>query len=139
MFFGNNFSQPNQGFNPLHSNFNSGNFYPINNPIGSNTAAGSNQYFYVNGIEGARAFFVPANSSVLLLDSDSNMFYIKTSNSSGQSSIKNYTYSEVDTNKNTKYVSREEFEQLKNIVFQKQETQTANKTRKMDKSIEGEN
>lgn len=39
-----------------------------------------NQYTYVNGLEGAKAFNIAPNQSVLLMDSDNPVFYLKTSN-----------------------------------------------------------
>ena len=82
----------------------------------------SNGYFYyVNGIEGAKAFLCTPNSSVVLFDSDSNKFFIKSANQQGQASLKAFEYSEIadktppKSNVNVdvdKYVGRKEFDKL---------------------------
>ena len=51
---------------------------------------------YVNGVEGAKAFILPPNSSVLLMDSDNPMFYTKTSNQQGQCSLEYYKFQKVE-------------------------------------------
>ena len=55
----------------------------------------ANIYTYVNGLEGAKAFFVPPNGRVLLMDSDNPVFYIKTANSMGQTTIRPYRFEEI--------------------------------------------
>lgn len=57
-------------------------------------AQGQNTYFYVNGKEGAKAFIVAPNSSAMLMDSDSNAFYIKSANQQGQATLKKFTFRE---------------------------------------------
>ena len=55
----------------------------------------TNQYAFVNGIEGAKAFQVPVNQTMLLMDNDSPMLYLKTSNGMGQSSLRYFKLIEV--------------------------------------------
>lgn len=55
----------------------------------------ANIYTYVNGLEGAKAFFVPPNGRVLLMDSDNPVFYMKTANAMGQTSIRTFKFEEV--------------------------------------------
>ena len=57
--------------------------------------AQANIYTYVNGLEGAKAFLVPPNGRVLLMDSDNPVFYMKTANAMGQTSIRTFKFEEV--------------------------------------------
>ena len=61
-----------QNYNPNF--YNSPSFY---NPK-------SNQYAFVNGIEGAKSYQMQPSQTVMLLDSDNPIIYKKTSNSYGQ-------------------------------------------------------
>ena len=54
-----------------------------------------NVFAYVNGLEGAKAFFVPPNGRVLLMDSDNPIFYVKTANAMGQTTIRPYRFEEI--------------------------------------------
>lgn len=54
-----------------------------------------NVFAYVNGLEGAKAFFVPPNGRVLLMDSDNPVFYMKTANAMGQTSMRTFKFEEV--------------------------------------------
>lgn len=47
-----------------------------------------NTYAFVNGIEGAKSFIVQPNQTVLLMDSDAPMCYMKQSNGLGQSTLR---------------------------------------------------
>lgn len=73
----------------------------------------------VTGIEGARAFNVAPNSSVLLLDGENPVMYLKTSDSIGMQKITVYSLTEVHNNhvpvkedKSVEYVTKEAFEAL---------------------------
>lgn len=52
-------------------------------------------YANVNGLTGAKAFFVPPNGQALLMDSDNPMFYIKRANAMGQMTIRKFKFDEV--------------------------------------------
>ena len=82
---------------------------------------------WVSGEVGAKSYLVAPNSTVLLMDSDSQRFYLKSADNAGMPSLRIFEYSEV-TNipQNTtqalntdlkeldgKYVTREEYEGLK--------------------------
>lgn len=82
---------------------------------------------YVNGIEGARAYFMQPNSTKLLLDSDNQFFYIKKSDVQNKATIKVYSYMEVDSDipktreQKTEidlsaYVKKKDFDSLKKLV-----------------------
>jgi len=57
-----------------------------------------NQYAFVNGLEGAKSFQVPPNQTILLMDSDSPLCYMKSSNSVGQSTLRYFKLTEVSEN-----------------------------------------
>lgn len=78
---------------------------------------------WVQGIEGAKSHFVSPGQSVLLMDSESNSFFIKTADASGmpmplrvfdykertiQQAPQQPTAAVIDT---SSYITREEFEQ----------------------------
>lgn len=82
---------------------------------------------WVSGEVGAKSYLVAPNSTVLLMDSDAQRFYLKSADNAGMPSLRIFEYSEV-TNipQNTpqalntdlkeldgKYVTREEYEGLK--------------------------
>jgi hypothetical protein len=82
---------------------------------------------WVSGEVGAKSYLVAPNSTVLLMDSDAQRFYLKSADNAGMPSLRIFEYTEV-TNVpqnapqalNTdlkeldgKYVTREEYEGLK--------------------------
>lgn len=71
----------------------------------------------VNGIDGAKAYQMPANSTVALFDSNNDIMYVKTTDGAGFPSIRTFSFSEIkqDTTQEIKqdYISREEFEEFK--------------------------
>ena len=54
------------------------------------------QYSFVNGIEGAKAYMMVPNQTMLLMDSDNYMCYMKTSDMSGKSALRYFIMEEVD-------------------------------------------
>ena len=58
----------------------------------------ANSYYYVNGIIGAKSFQLQPNQTVMLMDSDSPMCYMKSSNSIGQSTLRYFKLVEVSEN-----------------------------------------
>ena len=75
-----------------------------------------NVIVWVQGIEGAKAYPVASGASVLLMDSEENVFYIKSTDQSGMPSpLRIFDYAErkeeaqkVDT---SQFITRDEFEQ----------------------------
>ena len=82
---------------------------------------------WVSGEVGAKSYLVAPNSTVLLMDSDAQRFYLKSADGAGMPSMRIFEYNEV-TNTPTsvvsapnshekeldnKYVTREEYEGLK--------------------------
>ena len=54
-----------------------------------------NQFAFVNGVEGAKSYQMMPNQTVMLMDSESPVVFMKQSNSMGQSSLKYYKLTEV--------------------------------------------
>lgn len=82
---------------------------------------------WVSGEVGAKSYLVAPNSTVLLMDSDAQRFYLKSADGAGMPSMRIFEYNEVTntptsvvsaTNSHekeldSKYVTREEYEGLK--------------------------
>lgn len=82
---------------------------------------------WVSGEVGAKSYLVAPNSTVLLMDSDAQRFYLKSADNAGMPSLRIFEYSEVtnlpqnspqapnlDENVlNDKFVTREEYDGLK--------------------------
>lgn len=82
---------------------------------------------WVSGEVGAKSYLVAPNSTVLLMDSDSSRFYLKSADNAGMPNLRIFEYTEVtNTPQNAlqglntdlkeldgKYVTREEYEGLK--------------------------
>ena len=85
-------------------------------------AAQNQQIIWVQGEEGAKAYMVAAGNSVLLMDSETSTFYIKTTDNSGMPQplrIFDYTERKAQQKQSAQekaetkdYVTREEFEAL---------------------------
>ena len=71
----------------------------------------------VNGMEGAKAYQMSANSTVALFDSNEDIMYIKTTDGAGFPSIRTFNVVEITQNEKSSgsqdYISREEFEEFK--------------------------
>ena len=84
-----------------------------------------NQYAFVNGVEGAKSFIVKPNQTILLMDSEQPICYMKQSNGFGQSSLRYFKLVEVKEEElkqptiNDTIVQR--LEQLEKAVFKKEE------------------
>lgn len=73
----------------------------------------TNQYAFVNGIEGAKSFQVQPNQMVMLLDSDNPIVYKKTANPLGQATIEAFRLVPIEEEKpESKYVLKTDFEAL---------------------------
>lgn len=68
---------------------------------------------YVNGKSSAEAYQMPNNSSVILMDSNTARFYMKTTDASGVATIKAYDFKEAKEEKPEEYVTKKEFESFK--------------------------
>ena len=84
----------------------------------------SNTYAFVNGIEGAKSYPMAPSQTVMLMDSDNPIAYMKQSNAMGQATIKYFRL--VETNENeirgvqakpaNEYVLKSDFEALSKKV-----------------------
>ena len=96
--YGGYYSQSNNMYPQTQSNAQMANLPPQmqQQPQGNNAIPQYNSYIaYVNGYAGAQGFVIEPNSQRFLMDSDSNHFYIKTSDANGRCSIQIFEYSEV--------------------------------------------
>lgn len=78
---------------------------------------------WVQGEAAARSYLVAPNSTVLLMDSDANRFYLKSADNAGKPNLRTFEYVElsqntpqssqaVPNNLDDKYVTRGEYEAL---------------------------
>ena len=91
-------------------------------PVGYQQPQNPNPGFvWVQGEAAARSFMVAPGATVLLMDSDSTRFYIKSADPSGMPSMRVFEYTEVDPNAarqqlahdmTAQYVTREEYNAL---------------------------
>ena len=96
-----------------------GNYQPVQ-PQGQQ----QNTYAFVNGVEGAKSYPMAPNQTVMLMDSDNPIAYMKQSNAMGQATIKYFRL--VETNENeirgvqakpaNEYVLKSDFEALSKKV-----------------------
>lgn len=76
-------------------------------------------FTYVNGIEGAKSFPIAPNQTVLLMDNDNPIFYIKASNQLGQSTIRIFRFEEIkEEQPSAKYVSIDDFNKFKQEMLE---------------------
>lgn len=82
---------------------------------------------WVSGEVGAKSYLVAPNSTVLLMDSDAQRFYLKSADNAGMPNLRIFEYTEVTNisqnapqalntdlkELDSKYVKREEYEGLK--------------------------
>lgn len=100
-----NFNNPYNAYNP-YANM----YQPQQQPIQQN------QYAFVNGIEGAKSYLMQPNQTVLLMDSDAPMCYMKTSNQLGQSTLRYFKLTEVtetSSKPNVEYALKSDLDALK--------------------------
>ena len=108
--------------------------YPqVTSPVQTSS---SNGIIWVQGESGAKSYAVAAGQSVLLMDSEANTFYIKSSDTSGMPlPLRIFDYTERTNNQQIpaqdstidlkNYVTHEEFEKFKNEIFNRKNQQPA--------------
>ena len=82
---------------------------------------------WVSGEVGAKSYLVAPNSTVLLMDSDDAVFYLKSADSAGLPTLRTFSYVEIESNQKKQkssevqkeFVDREEFELFKNEILEK--------------------
>lgn len=85
---------------------------------------------YVNGKQSAESYQIPANSSVILMDSNAAKFYLKQTDASGIATIKSYDFKESEEEKPKEYVTKQEFEKFKASMRGGKHESTNDATRK---------
>ena len=97
----------------------------------TNQSTGNQGFVWVQGEAGAKAYPVGPGESVLLMDSERDCFYIKSTDVSGvPMPLRTFTYTEVVQTQNvmhhenkmdsSQYVTRDEFEELKRMLQDRQ-------------------
>lgn len=83
--------------------------------------ATAQQLIRVNGIEGAKAYQMPPNSTAALFDSNNDLMYIKITDGAGFPTIRTFAFTEYTTTQNSEqaneYVTKSEFEKFKSEVL----------------------
>lgn len=82
--------------------------------------AQSNTYAFVSGIDGAKNFPIPTNQSMLLMDSEQSVCYLKQVNALGQMTLKCFKLVEISEsdirNQNSvssvEYATKNEFQDI---------------------------
>lgn len=75
----------------------------------------------VNGIDGAKAFQLGANSTIALFDSNADIFYVKSTDCAGFPTIRIFKFEEMMQDAPaSNYVSREEMEEYVKHIIQEQ-------------------
>ena len=81
---------------------------------------------WVQGEAAARSFLVTPGSTVMLMDSDGDYFYLKSADNAGMPSLRTFAYKEVTGQQTVpapaqdmgKYVTRDEYDKLVEIIRQ---------------------
>ena len=118
---------------------------PIMQSQASYPAPSSNGINWVSGEVGAKSYLVAPNSTVLLMDSDDAVFYLKSADIAGLPTLRTFSYVEIESNQNKQksnelqkeFVDREEFELFKKEILEKIKTPST-KTKKTTNTDEQE-
>ena len=85
----------------------------------------------VTGMDGARAYQMPPNSAVALFDGGQDVFYVKTTDGAGFPTIRTYSVQPMEQAQAmgaNEYVTRAEFEQLKEMIVHGKQPVSADAT-----------
>lgn len=108
-------------YNPYLNNYAQNNYTPYNaqNAMYNAPMNQGQQLIRVNGLEGAKAYQMGANSTVALFDSNNDIMYVKNTDGAGFGSIRAFKFSEMDLNSSApvaEYATKNELEQLRQEV-----------------------
>lgn len=108
-------------YNPYLNNYAQNNYTPYNaqNAMYNASMNQGQQLIRVNGLEGAKAYQMGANSTVALFDSNNDIMYVKNTDGAGFGSIRAFKFSEMDLNSSApvaEYATKNELEQLRQEV-----------------------
>lgn len=87
----------------------------------------------VTGIDGAKAFQMPANSSVALFDGDNDLMYIKSTDGAGFPTIRTFRFEEVSPAQmsgTSDYMTRQEVEDYVKQLISAERTAGKSNSRK---------
>lgn len=93
----------------------------------------------VTGIEGARAYQMPPNSTAPLFDADNDIMYIKSTDGAGFPTIREFSFAPIERAQQpqVEYVPRAEFDdlvkQVKELIDAKQPVSSSRAAAKADK------
>lgn len=73
-----------------------------------------NNINWVQGEEAAKAYQLPPNSNIILMDSESDRFYIKTCDSVGMCTMKTYSYVENTHPAKEEYATKSDLAEVMN-------------------------
>ena len=94
----------------------------------------------VNGVDGAKAYQMPANSTVALFDANEDIMYIKTTDGAGFPAIRLFRFEELkqETAQEVKqdYISRQEFEDFKKELMENGKQSIQRKSAASNKSAD---
>ena len=105
--------------NPYASLMGQNQFYnpQMMNPTPGQPQEQTQSLIRVNGIDGAKAYQMTANSTVALFDSNEDVMYVKSTDGAGFPSIRTFYFTEKVNaevkSPDVEYISREEFEEFK--------------------------
>lgn len=72
---------------------------------------------WVQGLEAAKSYMVAPGASVMLMDSESQTFYIKSTDPSGiPLPLRVFEYKERTSQQPVDYITRQEFEEFKKMI-----------------------
>lgn len=97
---------------------------PMNQGVGQIPTQQGNGILWVSGEIGAKSYLVAPGTTVLLMDSEAQKFYIKTSDIAGMPMIRTFEYSEVHPNAqkdisepsenlDARFVTRQEYNEMR--------------------------
>jgi hypothetical protein len=84
---------------------------------------------YVNDRASAENYQMQPNSSVILMDSNVDRFYLKKADASGSCTVTAYDFHEAEEEPKTEYVTRKEFNELKKLIEEKGNEQSNGRKR----------
>ncbi len=101
---------------------------------------------WVQGEAGAKSYLVAPNTTVLLMDSENQRFYIKSTDGAGMPSMRTFEYMEITANSapvqkpietfdSTKYVTRAEYDTKLSEIMDRIDLLTAPKQSKKSKEV----
>lgn len=72
----------------------------------------------VVGLEGAKEYKTPLNSTIPLFDSNDAVFYVKTTDAMGNSNVRTFDFTEREEPEEPRYVTQDQFESLRNLILE---------------------